>query len=264
MLQIALLIWVLHQSAESTELREIVARNLFITGRHILYNPTYINYERLSVEESVGQIFLQRDGVVGGLQIDPAAKPSIRRIIRNPHLKGFHKAAITKLSLEGDADDVKVLSEYMESRRGKELGFFVPTTVFVVFRTLATMANRNVDGADALLRRMCDREYWKEFPLEDSAEWAYSDEVISSAVYNLARTNCEDLNDIIQKTIVETPAGTRREGMKVELSSNERIAECLIEFDWRIYPLIPASSRRRALFNFNGDLENPGPKNAEK
>ncbi len=250
-------------SYSSANGHDTFASHRYVYGRDVKYRPENVTFERLSVEESVGQIFLMRGGITGGLQIDPAARVPIRRIIRNPNLKEYHRAAIGKLMLEGDVQDVQLLAEYVESRRGKEFGVLVPTTVMSIFRTLATMANRRVDGADELLPKMCVRDYWKGFPFENSNEWAFSDEVLIGAISNLARTQCKELNKLIRQAIDDTPEGPRREGIKWYLEE-PRLAECVIEFDWCIFPQIPSFARKHALSNFNGDLENPGPRKVDR
>lgn len=238
------------------ECEEVFSQNYMVRLRDVLKGPQPVGYERLTVKESVGQIFY--NGTVGGHQIDPAAIPIIRRIIQNPELSRYHAVAVMTLALEGNAEDVKILARYVAETRETDGVSVRSSTYRRIFRTLACMAIRGVDGADAALRRMCDRSYWRPFAdPEGDEEWTPTDGRVFEAVEALALTRCADLDRVVEDVIAKTPVA-RRQGMKDSVSHKE-LTEYVEHYDVRIYPFIPPSSRKRAVRNFNGDLENPGP-----
>lgn len=218
-----------------------------------------LGFERLSVEESVGQVFC--GGVTCGFQIDPQAKPVLRKVIADPSLLPYHAAAIVVIALEGNEDDLKYLLDYVHSYKAKRIGGYELRAFRRVFLTLAHMAVRDVEGAELALRRMCQREYWSDLDLASDyqAVGEMHDGLIISAVEALALTHPDDLQQVVQEAVRETPQSERRAGMRRSLT-DRRLKEFAKEYRMKIFLFVPKSARRHAMSNFNGDMERPGPK----
>ncbi len=254
MINLIVCILIIESCWQWPESREVFADVYKFKFVELQRQGTTVGFERLSVEESVGQVFWGR----GMAQIDPDSRPILRKIIQSRELTRYHIYAVMSLWLEGDSDDVKLLVNYVESGRGKVRDSVQESTFRRIFRTLAGLSLRKIDGADAALRRMCEREFWKGFVGNEDEEWNIRDDMVYEAVKSLATTHCSDLPTVIERVVASTPDAGKQKSLKDALS-RKTIDEYVAQYDKWICPFIAPSFRTYALSNFNGNLDDPGP-----
>lgn len=258
MVRCVFLLCLLYRAQHSEDLKERLWPTIWYPLHSVKDDLRQFYFEQLSVEESVGQVF--SPGVHSGSQIDPRAKPILRQIIEDKSSVRFHRNAIARFVLEGDKDDLKFLVNYMESYRRKEVGQFEQNAIWGVAIVVAHMAVRDVDGADAILQRMCRRKYWDELGLQSKGfdELLDVDSLILHTVESYAITRRSTLADVVDIAVRETPAGERRKEMQ-SATQAEKLKAFADQYELRIYPMIPKTIRAQSLRNFNGDLKDPQP-----
>lgn len=216
------------------------------------------SYSRLTVEESLGAVFIPSAGGVGRFQASSSAVPYLHKMIKDGKFKEYHRNAILQFVFAGGEKEVDLLENYVTSLKGT-----VPTNneqqvLRAIPHVLGHMAIRDVRGADALLRRMCDREYWTALEFSFSPEQV--DEAVFRSVQGCAIGRLPDVAQLAAKTLSEIDDPVRQDRVESNVAV-ARLREYVAGSEFRVWFWISQSHRDYYRRCFNGDLEHPGPSN---
>ncbi len=216
----------------------------------------YNSYSRLTVEESLGAVFIPSAGGVGRFQASSTAVPYLHKVIKDGKLKEYHRDVIKQFAVAGGEKEVALLEDYVASLKGT-----VPTNdeqqvMRAIPWVLGHMAIRDVRGADTLLRRMCDREYWTALNLSFRPEEV--DEAVFRSVQGCAIGRLPDVAKLAAKTLSEIDDPVRKDRVESYVAVTP-LREYVAESEFRVWFWIGQSRRDYYRQCFNGDLDHPGP-----
>lgn len=214
------------------------------------------SFPRLTIEESLGAIFAPMTGGRARYQATTKALPYVRNIIKNVELCDYHDFAILQLGLIGEEEDVVLLDDYVKFVLEKGTSIAEANARDAAMRMLPQMGIRKVPGAQAALRRMCEREYWTF--LENRSGAGAVDDYVSIAIRNYSMLQPRDLDEVRQTALDAIKDDQRRLAMAVQITI-KNLNEHRREREMKLHRWISPKDRARYRSFFNGDLDKPGP-----
>ena len=222
-------------------------------------------FERLTKEESVGQVFSPL-GRPGAYQIAPEATSALKKIIENDELFRYRRYAIELFALGGQAEDVPYLVNFLHANRNKMFDIYHQNAIQAAIKVFASLAIRDLPDAKIKLRAMCDRAFWEDldfrWPGHLSPEKEVDDLVVV-AIQSYAITEPDDLEVVVRSALGAVRDEQRRADMKFQLDLPQ-LRALHKEWELKVYWIIPQSTRLSSKANFNGDMDSPMPLFLEK
>ncbi len=171
----------------------------------------------LSVDETMGVIFRGEQDYHLLQRANPDARQALYEFLEDEVFKWHHPQAIRILGWIGESSDVVELREMIDRFEGP-LQALNRRRVEAVFQAWATMARRDIPGAEEEIARFCMPEAWNSAPfswqdpalLEEHPEYAYDGPIHAIRTYSVVgEGNMKELREQLLRE-VEDPGARHR------------------------------------------------------
>ncbi|MEX2141320.1 MAG: hypothetical protein WD894_18790 [Pirellulales bacterium] len=228
--------------------------------------------DTLTVPETVGAVFqIGKHGTLWHLYIraNPDAKQSLYAIVNNKQLARYHENALRIIGYIGDASDVTRLERSVHRDFKGGLSSKERNAIVAIFDALAVMSRRGIPEATEVLDKMLTRSYWKDIafrwrPEEVKSPLNTVDQLVSYVLWAYPKTGrIDDLEDKLNQVLKEVDDEQRREVM-AKRNSMKTLLGIGLRMRAAEKDSISQQIRQQLPTAFNGDLENPAPRGADK
>lgn len=241
-------------------------------GMWLLFDIKERNHVELTIEETLGAVFMQEVGPRGSVgwailaSANPNAKPQLYQLLHNKDIAEYHANILLMIGYIGDENDVLLLEEWHSQSFEGELSFDEFQAIRTVFSSLSTMSRRGIQPAQTLLGQMSTPDYWEQrrdnFTLPPEAApgplaGQPVDVFVFPALGAYAASGADDWKKKIQMYLDQIDDADVKAFMSSQLEEGrmEKYRKSVVEAS---YPPIPEETRRALGQMFNGDMENPG------